>query len=96
MWTCADENHCIHDYLVCDGYEHCQDGSDEDPLTCSRCPRTFGFPGGKIHLATFACQHRYTNKTICSVPCDGKDDLCLDNTDEVCHEKVIVTQKLTS
>ena len=29
--------------------------------------------------------YRYTNLTICAVPCDNKDDLCLDNADENCE-----------
>jgi len=27
---------------------------------------------------------RYTGRTICSIPCDGKDDLCLNDEDENC------------
>jgi len=89
MWTCKIEKHqCIHDSLVCDGYKQCDDGSDEDPTLCASCPRKFGFPEGKSHLATFHCQHRFTNTSICAVPCDGNDDLCLDSTDEICVEQV--------
>ena len=53
---------CIHNSLVCDGYKQCEDGSDEDPDTCSTCPRSFGFPEGKSHLATFLCAHRSFTK----------------------------------
>ena len=29
------------------------------------------------------CRHRFnTNRTICAVPCDGIDDMCLDYVDE--------------
>jgi hypothetical protein len=31
------------------------------------------------------CQHRYTNISICAVPCDGVDDLCRDFEDENCQ-----------
>ena len=29
MWMCRDGKNCIAMELVCDGYVHCQDGSDE-------------------------------------------------------------------
>ncbi len=88
---------CVHKSLVCDGYEHCLDGSDEDVDFCKDCSRTEGFPLNefdtsiyndgqglltKNHEAIFPCQHRYTGKWICAVPCDQKDDLCLDESDE--------------
>ena len=57
---------CIHNSLVCDGYKQCEDGSDEDPDTCSTCPRSFGFPEGKSHLATFLCAHR-SNLVYCEL-----------------------------
>ncbi len=28
------------------------------------------------------CQHKYTGLDICATPCDGKDDLCIDDADE--------------
>jgi len=37
-----------------------------------------------------ACQHRFTNRTICAVPCDGNDDMCLNSTDEICLDQVLV------
>ena len=91
MWTCQrNKQQCIHKSLVCDGYEQCDDGSDEDSGLCASCPRKFGFPDGKSHLATFLCQHRFTNRSICAVPCDGNDDLCLDSTDEICVDQVCI------
>ena len=76
--------------LVCDGYEHCYDGSDEDESMCSACDRNFGYPTLTIDnnkfikdpLATYACRHRYTAKWICAIPCDQKDGLCLNDEDE--------------
>ncbi len=29
FWTCKDNTTCILEELICDGYEHCSDGSDE-------------------------------------------------------------------
>ena len=41
--------------------------------------------------ATFSCKHRYTLRPICAIPCNGKDDMCLNHTDEdldFCREKI--------
>jgi hypothetical protein len=38
----------------------------------------------------FSISHRYTGKRICAVPCDGIDDLCLNNEDEDCQESFIL------
>ncbi len=73
---------CIHKDLQCDGHLNCPDGSDEDEAICGNCPRPFGHPTGNSKHATMSCQHRYTNRSICAVPCDGKDDLCADFLDE--------------
>ena len=81
---CRDNKFCIHKDLMCDGHLHCEDGSDENPETCSRCPREFGHPAGKSEFATMSCRHRFTQRFICSVPCDGVDDLCEDFSDEAC------------
>jgi len=47
----------------------------------------------KLTVATFACKHRYTKKWICSVPCDGHDDLCEGFADEDCDpaSKYLIT-----
>ena len=84
MHKCKTLPVCIHQDLVCDGLIHCPDGSDEDDGTCSQCPKPFGHPSQKILLATFSCKHRYTNRSICAVPCDGEDDLCMGFVDENC------------
>ena len=86
MFFCANNSTCIHNDIVCDGYEHCPDGSDEEENMCSQCPRTIGYPPDKLTKATFACKHRYTQKWICAVPCDDEDDLCMDNVDENCNQ----------
>ena len=80
MFNCSDSHHCIHKDLVCDGHVQCDDGSDEDEDLCKVCPTP-----GKNPAATFSCIHRYTNKRICAVPCDQKDDLCKNNEDEICE-----------
>ncbi len=90
MHMCNDNVTCIHENLVCDGYTHCPDGSDEIEEVCKACPRAFGFPLAKLKGATFACKHRYTGRFICSIPCDGEDDLCLDNDDEKCQQDNII------
>ena len=70
---------CVHNNLVCDGHDHCDDGSDEAEQPCTKCP-----PKGIKTEATFSCIHRYTGRKICAVPCDGKDDFCKNNEDENC------------
>ena len=37
-FLCADGMKCIHRNLLCDGYEQCNDGSDEGQEKCSVCP----------------------------------------------------------
>ena len=85
-FTCKDHKFCIKEWLVCDGYTQCEDGSDEDPTLCSVCPKEIGWPRRteqKRMRATLPCNHRYiVNRTICSPPCDGIDDLCANYADE--------------
>ena len=38
-FVCKDRGKCIHSSLVCDGYEQCDDGSDEGWDRCGKCPR---------------------------------------------------------
>lgn len=33
----------LHVSLVCDGYQQCEDGSDEDYANCSNCTRNVVF-----------------------------------------------------
>ena len=84
--SCKDIKFCIPHWLLCDGYKQCIDGSDEDPLVCNVCPKLGGYPLRPIEKnwrATLKCKHRYnTHQTICAVPCDGIDDLCLNYEDE--------------
>ena len=35
-----------------------------------------------MNEATFSCLHRYTHKPICAIPCNGEDDMCLNDDDE--------------
>ena len=83
-----------YESLVCDGIVDCpygqtpgddlSFGSDENQTFCRRCPRKGGHPRGKSKYATLSCKHRYTKNWICSVPCDGIDDLCENFEDEKC------------
>jgi hypothetical protein len=85
---CRNNQTFVHEELWCDGYPQCPDKSDEDPDECGNCPRTYGFPSNK-KSATFSCEHKYTGRPICAVPCDGKDDQCLDDIDEQCSSASI-------
>ena len=37
-FVCDDQMKCIHKTLLCDGYEQCDDGSDEERERCIKCP----------------------------------------------------------
>ena len=37
-FVCNDGKSCIHQALICDGYEQCEDGSDEAYEKCNACP----------------------------------------------------------
>jgi len=83
---CSDHNECIHKDLWCDGFKHCSDGSDENPIQCSNCSKEVG-EKFQLHKEKYGevdlipCQHRYNpGHMICAVPCDGVDDLCLNNS----------------
>ena len=77
VFPCLDGNKCIHTSLLCDGYEQCDDGSDEEPRFCEDCTRTRGYSkSGDIRAATLKCLHRYTMRPICAVPCNHVDDMC--------------------
>ena len=64
---------------------------DEKDDVCKICPpqaRNVPHDGGyppweNRRSATLPCKHRYTNKSICSVPCDNRDDLCSGFEDEM-------------
>ena len=64
---------------------------DEKEDVCKTCPphkRIVGRDGSyppweNRQSATRRCKHRYTNKWICSVPCDNRDDLCSGFEDEM-------------
>jgi len=86
MFNCnINSTQCIHRDLICNGHFDCDDKSDEDPDICSKCPPKIGYPAEKLKYATFPCLHRYTNRSICAVPCDGIDDLCAEFLDENCE-----------
>ncbi len=87
MWSCTDNQTCLHQSLVCDGIVHCRDSSDEDPSKCSECPLPFGHKSGSGD-ANLPCLHRFSGRPICAVPCDGIDDLCQDLLDEQCSNRV--------
>ena len=87
MWSCTDNQTCLHQSLVCDGIVHCRDSSDEDPSKCSECPLPFGHKSGSGD-ATLPCLHRFSGRPICADPCDGIDDLCQDLLDEQCSNRV--------
>ncbi len=80
MKKCADGSKCVHRNLWCDGFQHCPDGSDENPVECSNCLEgqedRFTVTTRNPDTEMKSCHHRYSNKTICSVPCNGIDDLC--------------------
>lgn len=40
---CPNDNKCIHDNWVCDGYIDCRNGYDEDPLFCNRTCKGYKF-----------------------------------------------------
>ena len=85
-FNCDDNKTCIPNALICDGYSQCPDSSDEKPELCESCPRKYGHPPrreSEQFLNSFPCQHWYTNKSICAIRCDGRDDLCFDFADEV-------------
>ena len=80
MFMCSNRAFCVHKDTVCNGHLNCPDGSDEHESHCGQCPNQF-----TEVLATYPCQHRHTGLTVCSIPCNKKDDFCMDWADEQCQ-----------
>ncbi|CAG2205898.1 LRP2 [Mytilus edulis] len=70
-FNCLDDLECVNQRYFCDGYKHCNDGSDEDPEYCKAlfCPREMQKCADGIRCI-YAIEF-----------CDGKQD-CLDGSDE--------------
>ena len=64
-----DNSTCVSDRSLCNGYEECKDGSDEDPAICSTCPGKFKcLESGECVSLTTVCDSRIN----CN---DGSDEL---------------------
>ena len=44
QWQCSDMKRCLNKNQICDGIVDCQDGTDEDPKSCSMY-HTYGLQG---------------------------------------------------
>ena len=96
-WQC-NTGQCLKKVLICDGYFHCSDGSDESPATCcsSTCPsdRDICIPAGQEIKPGQHCRDctRYNgdpgwrcNSGPCLRKrrvCDGGSPQCPDGEDE--------------
>ena len=81
FFLCRDGKTCIPNSLRCDGYEQCEDGSDENATYCEHCPleQGDGHPfrdEANKWTNTFSCKHIYTGKSICATKCDRWFDMC--------------------
>ena len=74
-WNEDENGGCVPPDFVCDGYNHCSDGSDESEEVCGQCPIK-GF---------FTCESGVNpGRGVCIHPdnvCDGHKD-CEDGSDE--------------
>ena len=60
LYECKDHSVCVDQNLLCDGVDHCRDGSDE--MFCKRCtlPRSYNYY--KLFLNNTVC---LANDLIC-------------------------------
>jgi len=54
IFSCKNNLYCLPHDVVCDGFDQCGDGSDENPELCGVCPRNFGFPG--VNFINILCK----------------------------------------